>query len=461
MALETIRNSIGSTPVVTSTAKPAAQPKRDIGAEIIASLQSGDTNKTKSLIAERDVVYNQKKASDTTGKYNDLRTTDQIISDAGYSPEFFRGTLPGVQSSGNYVAQPQVKDNSEQIKQMFEQEKAAAVAKLKEAIAKSKGNYQQTIANAPQMFQGAKNQSEVDRFRSLNTVREQLANSNDRGGTGRQDLTNVETVSGSRMNNIMLQQQNVISEAQKAINELEASGNFEEAQIIANNANERLRALIEESNRVETVGYNRLRDSIGDQRYNQEYSDSRSDVLYNREYQQGRDTVEDQRYTDELEWSRNQNNPAVRAQILNNQARELEIELMKDPNSYENQKKRLDLEGIRQDLATGKITQDIARQEYNNLKAGLTKSGGKPSGTATKYDDKQNFTADDYAKYIEDVYYSPEQIGVDDNGIPKYSSKKVVTAQGKRDIAAYLANLYKNGVPSSIVNALAAKYNIE
>ncbi len=95
--------------------------------------------------------------------------------------------------------------------------------------------------------------------------------------------------------------------------------------------------------------------------------------------------------------------------------------------------------------------------DYNLSKQRLASSG---SGSSTKYDTNKNFNADDYAKYIESVYYQPEQIGADENGNPKYSSRLVVSAQGKRDIASYLANLYQQGVDADIVNSLAAKYNI-
>lgn len=50
--------------------------------------------------------------------------------------------------------------------------------------------------------------------------------------------------------------------------------------------------------------YQMGRDAIEDQRYNQQYADSRADVQWNRNYQIGRDAVEDQRYNQQYADSR-------------------------------------------------------------------------------------------------------------------------------------------------------------
>jgi hypothetical protein len=50
--------------------------------------------------------------------------------------------------------------------------------------------------------------------------------------------------------------------------------------------------------------YQEGRDRISDERYAREYADSRADILYGRQYQEGRDAINDARYADELAYGR-------------------------------------------------------------------------------------------------------------------------------------------------------------
>lgn len=166
---------------------------------------------------------------------------------------------------------PQIQDNSAQIAQMFEQQKADAIAQLKQAIAQNKSQQQSVIQKAPAQYQPLRNQVSANRYQNLNSLREMMANDGQQGGVNRTEATRVNTAAESDMNTLSAQQQQIIDDANRAITDLEASGSFQEAQIVAQNAAQRIQALTAESNRVEQASYQRLRDAIEAARYEREF----------------------------------------------------------------------------------------------------------------------------------------------------------------------------------------------
>ena len=216
--------------------------------------------------------------------------------------------------------QPQVVDNSALIQQMFAQQKAESLAQLKQAIANSQAQYQDTIAStpgtydklrntvqanynngvgayqnaidqAPGQYQPLRDQASAAGYKNLASLREMLANQGQQGGVNRTDTTAVNSATENNINALNLQQQNkintaqtsidalnkdralkladlatqqqqVIDQANTAINRLQASGSLQEAQMVAHNAGAALQALISESNRVQQAGYQQSQDAI-------------------------------------------------------------------------------------------------------------------------------------------------------------------------------------------------------
>lgn len=167
----------------------------------------------------------------------------------------------------NPQAQLGVIDQSKQIADAYEQQKAAALAALRSAIEKSKTKYQATISSAPETFRPLKDQTTVARNEQLTQLRESMAEQGQSGGVSRSEELAVNTARENNLNALERQQQDVVTQANNAIAELEMSGQLEEAQIVADNANNKIRALMEEANRVSTETYNRGRTQIEDQRY--------------------------------------------------------------------------------------------------------------------------------------------------------------------------------------------------
>lgn len=215
---------------------------------------------------------------------------------------------------------PPAQDNSGMIKQMFDEQKAATVAQLKQAILKSKSQYTDTIASTPGTYDKLRNtvqsnynnatgayQSVIDKapgqyqplrdqvsaagYKNLDSLREMLANQGQQGGVNRTEETQVNTATENNINSLNLQQQNTVNDANSAINnlnkdkelkladlasqqqqvidqanraiaDLEASGSLQEAQMVAQSASDRIRALIEEGNRVQSTSYQYSQDAV-------------------------------------------------------------------------------------------------------------------------------------------------------------------------------------------------------
>ena len=163
-----------------------------------------------------------------------------------------------------------VTNNSSLIEQSYEAQKTSALEALRNAIAKARGKQQEIISDAPKAFNSLKDQTTVAANTQLTRLREAMAEQGQAGGVSRSEETAVGTSRENQLNAINLQQQSVIDKANRDIAELEADGRTQEAQIIADNANSKIRALIEESNRVESTNYARVRDEVADKRYESE-----------------------------------------------------------------------------------------------------------------------------------------------------------------------------------------------
>jgi hypothetical protein len=149
------------------------------------------------------------------------------------------------QSSGGY--------SSGSLDDAYDEQRKALLNQLRASIAKAKGNYQDIINKAPQTYQPLRNQTELSKEQQLAAMREALANQGNRGGTGRQELLNINTAAGNAINDINLQQQNVINEANRGISDLEQQGKIQESQITADLAAQKLRDIIAQQQRADEL----------------------------------------------------------------------------------------------------------------------------------------------------------------------------------------------------------------
>jgi hypothetical protein len=144
-------------------------------------------------------------------------------------------------------------NNTNTIDKQYDQQRKSLVAQLKASIAKAKGGYTDMINKAPQTYQPLRNQTEVSKESQLMSMREALANQGNAGGTGRQELLGINTSAGNQMNDINLQQQNVVNDANSAITSLDEQAAFKESSITADMASQKLQALLGEQTRIDEL----------------------------------------------------------------------------------------------------------------------------------------------------------------------------------------------------------------
>jgi hypothetical protein len=288
------------------------------------------------------------------------------------------------QQPQSYV-QP-VRDNTNMIQNAYNSQLQSIVSQIKSAIAQSKQGYNNIIQDAPKQFQGAKNQAEVNRMRGLNTLQEVIANRGDRGGVGRSEMLQTDIAGQNNLNNIEAQQNQVITDAQRAIANLEEQGRFAEAQAVQENAYRMLQDMIDESRRIDDMNLNiaqmlgsyngqrtlagqHLDRGIFESNRNFDRSVLESDRAYNYQQEMNRLAREDQQR--EIEWQRSINNPQYKAQLLQNEINEIKIANL--PTEIKQEADQIALA-----LAQGQINLDIAKEQLRQLKQKPV-SGGSTS----------------------------------------------------------------------------------
>jgi hypothetical protein len=239
-----------------------------------------------------DPNKNQTKFYDNKGKLIRVSVGDK--SKVSESLEETLGQKGGYDREGNMTQSKNknLKDrgseNSPQnmISNQYDQQRKSLIAQLRASIAKSKGQYTDIINKAPQTYQPLRNQNEVSKEQQLASMREALANQGNAGGTGRQELLGINTAAGNRKNEIDLQQQNVINDANSAISSLDEQAAFKESEITADTAAQKLQALLAENARVDEL--NREQEI-----YAQEYADRQKQ-------QEFENNLTQQKYNDSL-----------------------------------------------------------------------------------------------------------------------------------------------------------------
>ena len=137
---------------------------------------------------------------------------------------------------------------SDLIKQQSQADLDAAKSAISQSVSDSVAEQQKLIDNAPQQYQGSKDQSEMQRWQDLKGIQELAANRGDNGGVNRMEQLQNNTSADDRLNTINLQENQVISDAKDKIAQLIADGQTQEAQAVAQNASTLLSSLISQAN---------------------------------------------------------------------------------------------------------------------------------------------------------------------------------------------------------------------
>lgn len=118
-------------------------------------------------------------------------------------------------------------------------------AAVRAAIDKEKVKFQQQIDEAPQTFQTQRDNVEVNRYQNLTNIRRSLANIgyNPDAYVTRQEQSDINVGAENQINQLDIAQKKVITDAQNAIRQLEAQGNIEDANAIAEISMQKMQAL--------------------------------------------------------------------------------------------------------------------------------------------------------------------------------------------------------------------------
>jgi hypothetical protein len=246
------------------------------------------------------------------------------------------------------------------------------------------------------------------------------------------------------------------------------------------------------------------------------YADTRSDVLYNRDYQQSKDAMSDYTntvgrfyndYAAEINNVKNDGDPSndwqlpilesARQQKLQNiealKQSEAEAVAKGQKESYDRAYKMWETLGYATPeiasilgIPQGTRTESYVRTQSSINRQGSSGSGGAIGGLGnTDFDNVMRYWQaigraddkvskllgvpigatyggsfagggyDDYVRYIDSAYLTNEMAGNESTG------RKILSSENKANLEAYLASLYSNGVSKEIVDALAVRYGIE
>lgn len=218
----------------------------------------------------------------------------------------------------NVSTQPSMNDqvtdmfNKQQqyLNDMFNKQKESQMQQLQAQRDKATGQLNQQKAQVAPQYQQMRNQTDAVNQQNVQRLREVMANA---GLTASGENVSANAAMNNQrvnsLNQLNLQEQNTIDDLDRRIADLNNPAE-EQAMLNAIEA-ERARAMFDAYNRSEDVGYGRYRDSVMDNRYNDEFGyqkqrDARRDAeweseqKYNRqwnkdqfEYQKGRDARSD------------------------------------------------------------------------------------------------------------------------------------------------------------------------
>ncbi len=158
------------------------------------------------------------------------------------------------------------KQFTDQINNMFNQQRAAQLAQLQAQRDKTVGQINQQKAELKPMYQGMKNQTDAMNLQNVQKLRELMA-ANGLNASGENVSANV-AANNERLNSINslnLQEQQQVNDFNRRISDLNNPN--DENALTAQLEAERSRALLEMGMKADEIGYSRSRDSESDKRY--------------------------------------------------------------------------------------------------------------------------------------------------------------------------------------------------
>lgn len=208
------------------------------------------------------------KPSTTTNKANTNTSSNNVVYDNYDSGEVYVG------HPGNYAGVSGGGSSSiyDQINAWYDAQKQAVINQIQHAMDQAIADYEKSIAGLDENYQPLRNQSEVERFKSEQALKEQLANSgNTYSGLGRQEALNLQNAFSNNIVDINNQQQNELEELQRAIQNVTSEGEFQKANAgLTYDANQ-LQSMIDQANLDREYEWNK---------YLQQYQEKQDSLAY-------------------------------------------------------------------------------------------------------------------------------------------------------------------------------------
>ena len=182
-------------------------------------------------------------------------------------------------SGGGGGSSSRSSSSSSSLDDAYKEQMKALRAQIQAGIARAKGQYSNIISQAPQTYQPLRNQVSLSKEQQLQALRESLANQGNSGGTGRQAMLGISTAAENQLGDINLQQQNVIDEATRGIADIEQQGQFQESQLTAELAAQKLRELLAQEQRAGEMAEDTRRFDVDFELRQQAEKDKAADAL--------------------------------------------------------------------------------------------------------------------------------------------------------------------------------------
>jgi hypothetical protein len=388
------------------------------------------------------------------------------------------------------MKQPEpIKSQEADIMKMYEQKITADVNALKRAILESKQQYETQIQKAPQQYQPLREQADVQRARNERALREQLsAQGLQASGDSISGNIAINTSADQQINNLNLQQQNLINDANNKIIALENEGKFKEAEIIASNVANEIQALITERQRVEQENYTRNKEFMGQL---SDYAKTQSSIGSTEAYTKGVELANQEKllqskYTEEFIQNKlksegldlamkevDKDNYSelqklkVKSAILSEYVDNLKAENL--PQTIKNE-----LELSAQEIKLGYLNIDklsemlryLPQQLQQELAAGIASMQNEKARVNQAQQNIENAEARANKKVNVEPDYSPDISFYTDylDSIVNSSLGKdslITQEQAKKEIEKAILNQQLLGTPLEVINLLKARYNIK
>lgn len=145
---------------------------------------------------------------------------------------------------------PQLQDNTDLINRMSDLALEQALEESKYATKKGIRDLEYAYKSALPQYQTMRDQSEINAAKALDTQVLQAALKGDNGGLAQRQYGAIQSAASQRLQEINIEQVALENSTNQAIADLKAQGRFQEANIIAANAQNKMAALMEERNRL-------------------------------------------------------------------------------------------------------------------------------------------------------------------------------------------------------------------